>query len=608
MKPIPFKVDVTSAILVACVCLVASVIVFKVNFQLGFAPFSALIACIFYLIHGYSKNVEGHSNYITCNTVSCNLFILLIYLFLLITGLILVLNYSLYNRTLLYFITLSISGGLIFFCTAYLNINKFQKYSILFAIFIISIHLYIIPQFLYTDLIGIDPWKHESFVTSSIQSSHFVEGFAYSRMPGMHSLISMASLILDVNYKKATLISISFSQTISLIFIYLLSKNILNERIGMLATLLLAISSNKVSLGFWVQPTTFALIMATILLYLVFIGKDMLSVPNVILKLIVGFTLIVTHMQIALGMAIVFFVIHICTPFYASVYKRKEYILNFRFLFLFAVIMLSWWMYVSNHFILFVDILKQVIDFDPSGVAGTTVYARSSTNTEYVVDMSSYFLYYSLSVVGIFYSISKKSNISYFALSLSGVAIALIPFVLMLSHLGGLLGERWIYLSQVLMAIPAAVGVYLIFFSNKSYIGKFISVFLIILFIFANVVNPSANVDNPFDRDSFVRPAHTNSELVASYTLSRINNDEVFTDYIYQFPVLKYSSLNVNEIEPLLLNNNFSLIGNGLIVMRKEVLIRRTLKLPQRLSPEIVSTLSSFNRIYDNDAVVFYET
>lgn len=608
MKWIQCKVDKVAAIVSACICLLASVVVFKTNFQLGFAPFSALIACILYLIQGASKNIEDDFSCSTWNAKSCNIYILLIYLFLFATGLILMLSYLQYSRPLLYFILLSISGGLISFCALYFSLNRFQKYLILFAIFIISIHLYIVPQLLYTDLIGIDPWKHESFVTSSIQSSHFVDGFAYSRMPGMHSLIAVASLIFDVNYKTSTLISVSFSQSMGLIFIYLLGKNILNESIGMLATLLLAVSSNIISLGFWVHPTTFSLIIATILLYLVFVGKNTLNVPNSILKIIVGVLLIVTHMQIALGMALVLLIFYISTPLYAILFKHENNILNFQFVIWFIIIMLSWWMYVSNHFLIFANLLNIVSDFDSSSVTSTIVYARSSTNLEYIVDMSPFLLYYCLSVVGIFYSISKKSNSSYFALSLSGMTIVSIPFALMLTALGGLLGERWIYFSQILMAIPAAVGVCLIFNSKKSHLIKPVLVVFISLFIFVSIINPSANVDNVFNRDSFVRPAHTDSELAASHVLGKINDNDVFTDAIYQFPIIKYSNVDVNQIEPLLLNNDFSLVNNGLIVMRQEVLVKRTLKLPQRLSPEVVSTLSLFNRVYDNNAVVYYET
>lgn len=601
------NIDVIVAIIGACIFLLASLIVFKTNFQLGFAPFSALIACILYLIQSTFKNINDDFGFSTRVANSCNIYILLIYLLLFAAGLILILSYSQYQRPLLYFIILSISGGLISFCALYFSLNQFQRYLILFAIFIISIHLYIAPQLLYTDLIGIDPWKHESFVTSSIQSSHFVEGFAYSRMPGMHSLIAVASLIFNANYKTATLISVSFSQSINLVFIYLLAKNILNESIGVLATLLFAVSPNKISLGFWVHPTTFSLIIAMSLLYLVFIGGNKPNVPNNVLKLVLGILLIATHMQIALGMAFVLFTVYISTPLYAMLFKYKNSILNFQFVVLFIIIMLSWWMYVSNHFNIFVNLFHMVSDFDSSSVASTTVYAKSSTNLEYVIDMSPYLIYYCLSIVGMLFSISKKSNISYFALSLSGLTIISIPFVLILTSLGGLLGERWIYFSQMLMTIPAAVGVCLIFHLRKLHVIKPVLVVFISLFIFVSIINPSANVDNIFNRDSFVCPAHTDSELAASSTLGKVTSNEVFTDAVYQFPIIKYSNVDVNPIEPLLLDNNFSLASNELIVIRKEVLIRRSLKLPQRLSPEVVSTLSCFNRIYDDDAVVFYK-
>lgn len=316
-------------------------------------------------------------------------------------------------------------------------------------------------------------------------------------------------------------------------------------------------------------------------------------------------------MQVGLSIAILLVAFLIGKFIYIHFFSAKfSENIEAQFLGLYLILMFSWWMYASGHFFQFVYLVNTAMNFDFSSSHQIIIIAQKLNIREYILKLIPFLLYFGLTTIGFLYSISEKSNPKFFAITLSGFCILMVPLILSQTELGGLLGERWLYISQVALSLAAGVGLFISSRFSNRWKQSILFLFIFIMFLL-NILNPAANTDNPIMFEKMIIPsALTEGELNSVYfTSSYINNTPIYAD------VFLYNSLNTKfkieseRIEPIISENKF-LETEGFFLVREDILNKQTQKLTRESDYNLISSLNDesleYMRIYDDSAVQGY--
>lgn len=583
-----------------------------------------LMSCAIWLLIGEKASLKFDSY----QSRSVNLVLSSIFFFLFAFSILSIqFRINLYERPLFYFILTSLMGGIV--SLEILFSRKNGGYSVLFTLFqitIIGLSVAWSQLLIFPSLLGIDPWDHRRFTLKIINLSHIPDGYGYSKFPIFHLAIATTSLIIDLNYKFAAMLSVSLLQIIcNVMFVFLLGKYLFNYRIGLLASLMVIIANHHIFMSYWSIPNAFAAVFIPIVLYLLFKVKREKPLHAMTLSLFFMATLILTHTVTAMCMAIILFVSWIAFNLYNILYSKNERLISLITPILFTTTMFAWWTYASGRQInTLAELIKWGFSIDwfyfmcpPKEVLK---YAATVPIMEQIFNNMGMFLFYSISFVGIFYMISKKGNSFSFTLALAGFTpLALGFFSLITGH--SIIEHRWWYFSQILLSIPLAVAIILIG-KGKGSDDRFVfilSFVFVVSLTFLMIMSPPANVDNHiFSPNTGVRYAYTESEMIAASFFAQKSIGKISSDFDYSTNpsssvFYNYYDTSYDRIIPLdyqLINKSFVHDGSTKII-RSEIVDR-----PFRLAggiyrlnydPNIVLLSSGFNKIYDNSAVTAYQ-
>lgn len=604
------NLDTYSALLFIILGLLATIFLLGTNIRLVPAPITIIIFSAWYLLT--RKNDLGDFFKLHASIKESKTLFILAFVFINLSFISFIFRPELYSRPLIYFITISVGSGFLAVAIMYLPDKKNYEYLSLLTILIIGLSLRLTPQLLFPDLLGIDPWTHRTFTNEIMSVGHIVSGYAYSRLPTMHLLIGTNSILTGLNYKWSSIISVSIPQLISFVVLYLIGRTIFKPKIGLLAALLLCLSANYISLGYWIHPTAFALIASAFLLFFLIKEDKHDSSADAAIKILFGFLIVTAHMQVALSIFMVLIAFWIGKKSYTAIKNGKLDLINsnkvkYVFIILFGVIMFSWWIYVADKFELPLKLINMALQHDPSKIKDVTTSMLKIPYNKYLMNIMPYLFFYGFSIVGFFYSISKKSNSNYFALTMSGLLLLATPFLLLESNMSGFLAERWIYAAQLFMSIPVAVGLVIILNIKKrktAYKAVFI-ILLVSTFAFVNIINPSANIDNTqLSKDSVVRYALTESELVSINYLQNSYDGYLYTDVINGLPISDENKLN--SIEKPLENKNYTKL-KGMVILRSILTNAPVHGLKLDYDPvKELSLNTTFTKIYDSKSEIAF--
>ena len=181
---------------------------------------------------------------------------------------------ELYSRPLGYFIATAIMATILAVEILFLPRGKAYESFVLVKIMLIALSLRWMPQFIFPGLIGVDPWGHQMFTAQILEAGSIPGGYPYSNLPVMHLIIVATSLITDLSYKFATMLSISLLHVVGLIFVFLLGRFVFDSKVGLLAALLLGVAAYWINLGMGIHPTTLALVLVAMLIYMIFKARQ----------------------------------------------------------------------------------------------------------------------------------------------------------------------------------------------------------------------------------------------------------------------------------------------------------------------------------------------
>lgn len=548
------------------------------------APIFCIIACGLYLILNKKWNKTNIFVKFHEFTNSTNLILVInIIFFVAIAYIALIMNSQQYSRPIEFFILIPIIVCCIAIEVLYLPKNKMYIYVLFFKLFLIHMLLRLSPQLITDGFIGIDPWWHEMFTNQLLTLSNIPQASSYTDLPAMHLLVSFCMILGHLSYKIVVMDLFPIIQFTSYLFIYLLSKLIYNEKIGLMAILILTVSNMQIQYSIVVIPMTLATIIITMSIYLLF--RSAVNNNNSIylraILLIFYFLIVMTH---ALG-SVISIVLIICTFVFFELYKKQYKIssknpVSRTTIFLFIIIMFSWWMYVAQHYLIaFVTLFEKGMS---STLGGFSIKLSNDVSIdskiELLLSIFGFFLGIGLSIFGSLCMLSNKYvNRNSFSIVFSGYALTAIVFGSLLLGLVGLLPGRWYVILQIVLVIPAALGIYVLSLSFKDRYKQIISLIVLIsILTFFMITDPVANTDTPiYSKNSTIRLNFKDSELSSINTISNINanNKTILTD---QFPMyyVQYTIKNKRSksFTDLLLNKNFTTAKNDTIIVRQEIL------------------------------------
>ena len=581
------------------------------------APIMIFLACIVYLlirnrIHktaGLSYLEELHANRSTILILN----ILFVFLF----------SYSifsvatrpeLYSRPLGYFVATSLLVAILAVEILFLPNKKGYTLFILLKIMLVALSLRWTPQLIFPGLLGIDPWWHQMFTMKILELGHIPYGYSYSKLPIMHLIIGSTSLVTGLGYKLSTMLSICLLQVIGLIFIFVVGKFVYNEKVGLLASLLLGVGAVQIQLGLWTRPILLGTILLPVIVYMLFKSRanENKSIIFVSLAILTSAILILTHTIASLSMVMLLFSFWFGFEIYKRIYHDR-YItpISFSFSLLFMVAMFGWWIYASGHITQLAHLIEWGFKVDKWGYSDVATPSIDKFKVEHILNTFAFNLFGAFFMFGSLHLFNRNKYA--FAIVLGGYLLAIMIFFTMILGLTGILQMRWYPSFQTIASFPAAVGIFMLHKLSKNNVNRvFLPIILIFLFSFFAITTPIANVDHSvYSKNTLIRYAYTESEIQGANTISQTYTGKIGIDsyYIVYFLYLPKSSLSIGDITDNLYLGEYETI-EGLVVIRKEVRekpFRRRIGIFKiDYDPQEKLDNLNFNRIYDSNSVTAF--
>lgn len=591
----------------------------KMSYRYIEAPFMAFIGCLSYILiirrldnkkklndkELLLKNVQYDVNHRTVILTISNIsfFILLSFsIFSVMT------RADIYSRSLGYFLSISLIVAILAI-EILLVPNKKYAFLILLKIILVALVLRWIPQQIFPSLLGTDPWWHQMFTMKILESGYIPDGYSYSKLPVMHLVISSTSVITGLGYKLSSMMSVGFFQISSLILIFLLGSFIYDNKTGLFAALLLSVADTFIELGYNIRPITLGTSLILFPIYLIIINSKKTDIRYTFLILTMSFILIMTHTIAALIANIILFSFWLGSKLYKN-YKKEKFkdTVNSTFPIWFMIAMLVWWMYASGNITHLGKLISWGFKTDLGTVSNMSDAYVNDNIIEYMLSILGFNSYLGISFIGLLFISSKRfTGIYEFLLLIGTLPILLIIFTSLFINMLQLLPMRWYPSLQIMLSIPLAVSIILIYKVYK-YVGFLIIFIMIFLISFFSTISPIANIDYRIYPNTILRSAYTESELSGMDFITdkwdkKIASDR-FTEYYFRYNKDK----EYEDLVPALLSKDFDNMIGKMIILRKEILNNpfndyRTLRLTYN---PIIMLNKKFNKIFDNDAINIY--
>ncbi|MGB9940826.1 hypothetical protein [Methanosarcina sp.] len=503
------------------------------------------------------------------------------------------------------------------------EIISFQKKMtsiILFQIILLGTSIAWSQLLVFPSLLGVDPWYHQNITLQIIQTHFIPSEFSYSKLPLFHLCIALTSIITDMDYKFATMLSVSFLQLVcNILLIFLLAKFTFNNtRVALYSSLLLALSNYHIRMSFWSIPNSLAPVFILMILYSLLKLRINHKLISVLISIILMISLVLTHSVTALYMAIILLIVWIFFYSYNLIYFNiHKPPFTFSYITLFVVFMFSWWTYASGHITTLASLIKFGFSMDIFIHTPAELIQQHINNVplfERIFNFLGTLLYFTVSSVGCFYMISNRygTKYSFCVLSAGITPLILNSFCSITSR--NIISERWLFFSQIFLSIPLAVSILLCCNAVRhDNLKKTFLVSTTIILAFLLIVSLPANIDyDKFSSHSSMREALTTSELKAIKTTSSFWTGPIKTDNYYA----RSMSYNYDTytFDNELFYSSTSSLQDYLILIRMD-LISKPLKIFSSIYlpdhdyiSELISELKieKYSKIYSSGSVYGY--
>jgi hypothetical protein len=511
------------------------------------------------------------------------------------------LSAAVYSRPVLFLVLTSILAALIATEIAVTTDSRHVP-SVLFKTIILGILIRASAYFEFPSAIAMDPYYESGFIQYILDHGYIpmhVLRYAiieYPSMPVMQTLVAALSLTTGINVHNSYFF-VGIIECLSVVFIFLIGRAILNVRSGLLAALLLVIASQFLLWGTNIAPQTLGVVLTLVVAAVLFLvpRSDTASFAVLLVVLLTG--IVLEHEGAAAYTAIVLVIILASFWFVSKVSRGgtdrgelqdvRALSLHLRSLALLVVLyiaaLLGYWTFIGgNALTRAVAVLRGTqaspasVLTQPAGAAFSAAAALGPTlpwSTLPVWSVLPVVIPIFFATFGLLCILSAKRK-NALKVAWIGASVLILAITVAAFFLGPAVSqpERWIVYLQVFMVLPAAVG--LMTLSSLVNRRKGLAViFSAVLFLgFVSVTHPNVKVASELPWDQVARTAFLPSEVAAAQTIAnKTDGRPVQTDSVYSMIfVYQYNASNVTYFKPLSGITGFS-DNNSSLVLRLEI-------------------------------------
>jgi hypothetical protein len=506
-----------------------------------------------------------------------------------------------YEKPFFYHFILALLGSIIVYKSFFKRLNV---YMTLFQIILIGISLQVTSSNIYPTVIGIDPHWHNMFSDFIISENSIKPNTPYSFLPSFHLIISFTRRMLNIGYKDASLVSISFLQIIlNVLLIYIIGKLFTNKRLSISSSLLLIIANNHIAMSIVVIPNSIAASIVLILIYFIFYHRSKYRNLMILVFIVL---LVITHTITALFFTLILLII------WYSTRNNIEKLVSIPILFFTVIYMVIWWIIAVKPFYSFIDAIaigfrQERFISNPETVSN---YLDSVSLIEQLSNNFGMFLFFSISFIGVLFLISKRKDERCLTFSIIAVTPLIIAFLALLGQ-RSIIIHRWYFFSQIMLSIPVAMGIYEISkIFNRRKLRKIVVIALIFVLSFFQIISPIANYDNfSFSPNTNVRYGLIDSEQSSLFFISTYGNHSIYADRYME--VFQFDGYNISSFDDELHSNDFRNITDEILLYRDEIQ-HHPIKIyggPNRINYNFIDSMdiNRFNRIFSSNDVQYYK-
>lgn len=559
----------------------------------------------------------------TPNRINLVLFYVLLYILSL---------YAVYlngGRTLIYFLLITLMGGVILLQIFYLNnsflLVLFQEVALLTNLIFSYTFRHPLPIF------TTDFFYHISYIKSVADLGYISEELGYYvHWPMFHVINSMGFLLTDLNMKASYFLLNGLCFAISILFIYLVTVYIYkNDALALLTTLVYIFLRPVVYTGMNMITRSYSYILCLVILYFVIKSKcdnqSNLSPQIIFLSIIFIPMYILSHQT-----TLVFFSIILFFIFFIDKTINRSSKTPFTYLFLMSLSFIAYWFYLCG------PIIENWLETLFSTKESVYVSGQESSNSEPMIfysilmnlDYSILLFISALGAIVYLKNLNQKSGL--FGTSLIISSIIMLPLIhpSISGLLTSFLGYRWPILVSPFVAIIAAIGFQFLIMKSKSISMNAVSFILILLFFLASSTMIGYSTD--FEDYQQVVPSSSprsyllDSELASFNYISAYipNNVIIFSDYVFT----RYINSNGYRSSDAFSGLNYTMVSSGAYLIFRDLEYRSSGVLhfsgdPEGLglarSTEIVRQYYEINlkphsswlsgaKIYNSDTIYIY--
>jgi len=524
-----------------------------------------------------------------------------------------------YERPLSFLILLSLLASLILLEVLFTGTER-SFVIVLAQIILFSILICVSIYTLYPSLLGVDTTWHDYFTSRILANGFIPENQLYSDLPIFDLLIGTTQLLLGVDYKSASFLSISLAVIIcdSLMLFLIARKVVDSPKVGLFAPLFIAVYGLSIYFLVAQIPTALAVTFILFVVYLLLISlKYNLSSVKVLLVLF-SVTIVFTHTLMAMILAIIFLCVLVSNCVSRLEGGENDQIkLRYTYFLLFSVMAISWWSFVSGHMSLVTQLIASGFnsDFFAPGSSESSQYYAGLDSIESLLMSASMSVFAAISFLGIFYMLSKRGDSKAKFVAIAPLVLIVIAYISTIFQLP-IVPERWFYIGIIMLSIPIGVTISMFVKHSKRKLFsavKFVAVFAVFFTIaFFSLTSSTANMDNPtISPNTTVRKALTDSELSAFYFFADNWNGAIGGDKYYTYSYMGAYPFNTRNLDKEIQSGKFSDF-KGVALIRTEIECNPFILGggPYAISYDIEQRLESgpFNKVYCSSGVVGYQS